>query len=92
LTEVLIPAGYVTTVYDPIFSLSKDGTRYVSVVSDAPTSIPEPGLPFSLVFRAEPGKEDILLKIASAYEAASNRRISPPAFGPLPARLCASTA
>ena len=30
LTEVLIPAGYVTTVYDPVYSLSKDGTRYVS--------------------------------------------------------------
>ena len=43
------------------------------------------GLPFSLVFRAEPGKEDVLLKIASAYEAASKRRIPPPAFGPLPA-------
>ena len=30
LTEVLIPAGYVTTVYDPVFSLSADGMRYVS--------------------------------------------------------------
>ena len=30
LTEVLIPAGYVTTVYDPVFKLSADGTRYVS--------------------------------------------------------------
>jgi Asp-tRNA(Asn)/Glu-tRNA(Gln) amidotransferase A subunit family amidase len=49
--------------------------------------IAEPGLPFSLVFRAEPGKEDILLKIASAYEAASKRRIPPPAFGPLPAKV-----
>jgi amidase len=84
LTEVLIPAGYVTTVYDPIFALSPDGTRYVSVASDTPTTIPEPGLPFSLVFRAEPGKEDMLLKIASAYEAASKRRVPPPAFGPLP--------
>ncbi|MEK6712004.1 MAG: amidase family protein, partial [Nitrospinota bacterium] len=78
LTEVLIPAGYVTTVYDPVFALSEDGTRYVSVPSDKPTTIPEPGLPFSLVFRAEPGKEDVLLKIASAYEAASKRRIPPP--------------
>jgi amidase len=33
-----------------------------------------------------PGREDILLKIASAYEAASKRRIPPPAFGPLPAK------
>src|SRR3984957_13720159 len=30
LTEVLVPAGYVTTVFDPTFSLSADGTRYVS--------------------------------------------------------------
>ena len=83
LTEVLVPAGYVTTVYDPYFSLSPDATRYVSTASHTPTTIPEPGLPFSLVFRAEPGKEDILLNIASAYEAASNRRIPPPKFGTL---------
>ena len=83
LTEVLIPAGYVTTVYDPVFSLSADGMRYVSTASHTPTTIPAPGLPFSLVFRAEPGKEDVLLEIASAYEAASKRRIPPPNFGPL---------
>jgi amidase len=83
LTEVLIPAGYVTTVYDPVYQLAPDGKRYVSKASDQPTKIPEPGLPFSLVFRAEPGKEDVLLRIASSYEAASNRRIPPPNFGPL---------
>jgi amidase len=83
LTEVLVPAGYATTVYDPVFTLSPDGMRYVPVPSDTPTPIPEPGLPFSLVFRAEPGREDVLLKIASAYEAASKRRVPPPAFGPL---------
>jgi amidase len=83
LTEVLIPAGYVTTVYDPIFALSLDDARYVPVPSDTPTALPPPGLPFSLVFRAEPGKEDVVLRIASAYEAASKRRIPPPAFGPL---------
>ena len=86
VTEILVPAGYVTTVYDPVFALTTDGTRYVPVHSDAPTAIPEPGLPFSLVFRAEPGREDVVLKIASAYEAASRRRIPPPAFGPLPPR------
>ena len=86
LTEVLIPAGFVTTVYDPVFALSPEGTRYVPVPSDTPTLVPEPGLPFSLVFRAEPGREDVLLKIASSYEAASRRRIPPPAFGPLAAR------
>jgi Asp-tRNA(Asn)/Glu-tRNA(Gln) amidotransferase A subunit family amidase len=84
LTEVLVPAGYVTTVYDPVFELSPDGTRYVATPSNTPTTIPPPGLPFSLVFRCEPGKEDVILKIASAYEAASKRRIPPPAFGMLP--------
>ncbi|MBX9830097.1 MAG: hypothetical protein K2Y27_34520 [Xanthobacteraceae bacterium] len=83
LTEVLIPAGYVTTAYDPVYQLTPDGRRYVSKASDQPTTIPAPGLPFSLVFRAEPGKEDVLLKIASAYEAGSKRRVPPPNFGPV---------
>ena len=84
LTEVLVPAGYVRTVYDPVFVLSDDRTQYVPTESDQATQLPEPGLPFSLVFRAEPGKEDVLLRVASSYEAASRRRIPPPAFGPLP--------
>ncbi len=85
LTEILIPAGYVTTAYDAKFALSADRKKYVAVANDQPTALAAPGLPFSLVFRAEPGKEDIVLKIASAYEAASGRRVPPPAFGPLPA-------
>ncbi len=84
LTEVLIPAGYVRTVYDPYFVLSPDKKRYIPTNNNAPTTLPAPGLPFSLVFRAEPGKEDIILKIASAYEAASKRRVPPPEFGPVP--------
>jgi Asp-tRNA(Asn)/Glu-tRNA(Gln) amidotransferase A subunit family amidase len=86
LTEVLIPAGYVTTVYDPVFVLSPDARRYVPAPSTTPTTIPEPGLPFSLVFRCEPGREDVILRVASAYEAASRRRVPPPAFGSLPGR------
>ena len=83
LTEVLVPAGYVDTAYDPVFKLSTDGLRYDWTSSDRPTALAAPGLPFSLVFRSEPGKEDVLLEIASAYEAASRRRIPPPAFPPL---------
>ncbi|MES1256696.1 MAG: amidase family protein [Acidobacteriota bacterium] len=82
-TEVLIPAGYVTTVYDPVFALNASKKRYISVNTNTPTTIPAPGLPFSLVFRAEIGKEDVILKVASAYQAASKRRVSPPQFGPL---------
>jgi Asp-tRNA(Asn)/Glu-tRNA(Gln) amidotransferase A subunit family amidase len=83
LTEVLIPAGYVTTAYDAKFALSADRKKYIAAASDQPTALAAPGLPFSLVFRAEPGREDVVLKIASAYEAASKRRVPPPAFGAL---------
>src|SRR4030095_3746296 len=67
LTEVLVPAGYVTTVYDPVFELSPDGTRYVATPSNTPTIIPPPGLPFSLVFGCAPGKEDALVTSVYAY-------------------------
>ena len=84
LTEVLIPAGYVTTVYDPVFVLSADRKRYIPTNNNTPATLPLPGLPFSLVFRADPGKEDVILRVASAYQAASKRRVPPPSFGPLP--------
>ncbi len=87
LTEVLVPAGYVRTVHDPVFTLSADRTEYLPTESDRATPVPDPGLPFSLVFRAEPGREDVVLQVASAYEAASRRRVPPPAFGPLPGRV-----
>jgi amidase len=84
LTEVLVPAGYVQTVYDPTFVLSQDKTRYVPANNNTPTTLPAPGLPFSLVFRADPGREDLILKVASAYQSASRRRIPPPSFKALP--------
>jgi hypothetical protein len=84
LTEVLVPAGYVQTVYDAQFKLSPDKKRYIAVNTDTPTTVPAPGLPFSLVFRSEPGEENLTLKVAAAYQAASKRRVSPPKFGPIP--------
>jgi len=83
LTEMLVPAGYVTAVYDPVFKLADDNMRYVPAPADRVTDLPPPGLPFSLVFRAEPGREDVVLRIAAAYEAASHRRVPPPDFPPL---------
>ncbi|PYR85722.1 MAG: amidase [Acidobacteria bacterium] len=53
-TEVLIPAGYVREAYDANFTLSPDRKRYIPANSNTPTALPAPGLPFSLVFRAEP--------------------------------------
>ena len=80
---MLVPAGYVNVAYDPVFKLSEDGMKYVWSPSNTPTALDAPGLPFSLVFRSEPGTEDSLLRIASTYEATAQRRISPPDFGPL---------
>jgi hypothetical protein len=80
LTEVLVPAGYVQQAYDAVYTLNSDKTKYIGKASPVAIQVPEPGLPFSLVFRTEPGKEDVLLEIASAYEKASKRRVSPPNF------------
>ena len=83
MSEVQVPAGFVRTVYDPTFALTNDHKRYIGANNSQPTTLPEPGLPFSLVFRADTGQEALLIKVASAYEAASHRRIPPPAFGAL---------
>ena len=87
ITEILIPAGYVRTAYDPTFELATDANGrkfYRGKTSTTPTAIPAPGLPFSINFLVEPGMEHLALKAASAYQAASKRRVPPPAFPPLP--------
>jgi amidase len=87
LTEILIPAGYVQTAYDPRFELTTDANGrkvYRTVTSTVPTEIPAPGLPFSINFLVEPGMEHVALKAATAYQAASKRRVPPPMFPTLP--------
>lgn len=83
LTEGLIPAGYETTSFEPVFRPNADCTRHEMVHSDVATPPDPHGLPFSLALCAEPGREDVLLQIAPAYEAASERRIPPLDFGQL---------
>ncbi len=80
--EVFVPAGFIDTVYEPTFVLSKDGTKYDTVAGTKPTKLTSP-LPYNIAFWAEPGQESLLLKVASAYEAATHHRKAPPAFGPL---------
>src|SRR5262249_60247287 len=80
LTEILIPAGYVQTAYDPRFELTTDGNGrkvYRPVTGTVPTPIPAPGLPFSINFLVEPGVEHVALKGATAYQAASSPREPP---------------
>jgi Asp-tRNA(Asn)/Glu-tRNA(Gln) amidotransferase A subunit family amidase len=40
-------------------------------------------MPFGISFWAGPGEEPVVLNVASVYEAATKRRIVPPAFGSL---------
>ena len=84
IPEVIVPAGFNRVVYEPKFVLSKDTKSYQNVTGTEQTLLDAPGLPVSLAFWAGPGEEAMLIKVASAYEAATKHRRPPPAFGPLP--------
>ena len=83
LTEILVPAGYVDEVCDAEFALAEDGQSYKAKPGTSLQKVDGVGLPFSLVFRGEIGREAELLELASAYEKVSCRRRPPPKFGPL---------
>lgn len=74
-----VPAGYTTHVYDRVRdAAAPGGTRLVG---------PTPAkLPVSITFLARPFDEPMLLRIASAYEAATHHRVPPAGFGPVAAR------
>jgi Asp-tRNA(Asn)/Glu-tRNA(Gln) amidotransferase A subunit family amidase len=82
IPEVFVPAGFADTIYEPTFVLSEDGTDYESVPGTTPTKLASP-LPFNIAFWAGPGEEALVLKVASAYEAATHHRKPPAALGPL---------
>jgi len=81
--EADVPAGYVTTTYDPKYVLSADKTEYVAVTGSVESKLPHP-MPISMMFWGGPGTDPDIIKAASAYEAATHHRVPPPSFGPLP--------
>jgi amidase len=83
LTEILVPAGFVQQVCDAEFELAADRTSYQATPGKSLQTIADTGLPFSLVFRGEIGREAELLRLASAYELVSRRRRPPQRFGQL---------
>jgi amidase len=83
IPEVFVPAGFADTVYDLKFALSKDGKKYDGEEGTEATKLGGIGLPYNIAFWAEPGQESTLLKVASAYEAATHHRKAPPTFGPV---------
>ena len=69
-----VPAGFTAHVYDRVRDAS--GSRLTGPV--------EAKLPLGIMFFGRPFSEPMLLRIASAYEAATKHRIPPPDFGPVP--------
>jgi Asp-tRNA(Asn)/Glu-tRNA(Gln) amidotransferase A subunit family amidase len=80
--EIDVPAGYNQTVYEPQYVLSEDKKQYLEVTGSVKSVLPYP-MPVSLMFWAAPGNEPALIKVASAYEAATHHRVPPPSFGPV---------
>ncbi len=73
---ITVPAGFTTEVWDRVRD-ANGGTRLVGPV--------QARLPVGVDFIARPFDEQMLVRIASAYEAATHHRRPPPDFGPLPA-------
>jgi amidase len=47
--------------------------------------LPHP-MPISITFFSGQGEEPMLIKVGTAYEAATHHRFAPPSFGPLVGR------
>jgi Asp-tRNA(Asn)/Glu-tRNA(Gln) amidotransferase A subunit family amidase len=84
IPRVAIPAGATDVVYEPVYALNADKTDYVAVL---PPNVQKGTLkhpmPISITFFAGQGEEPTLIKIGSAYEAATHHRFAPPDFGPV---------
>ncbi len=82
IPEITVPAGFNRVVYEPEYVLSDGKDGYDNVTSSRQTRLDSP-LPVGISFWAGPGDEPILLRAASAYEAATTHRMPPPDFGPV---------
>jgi Asp-tRNA(Asn)/Glu-tRNA(Gln) amidotransferase A subunit family amidase len=82
--EIEVPAGYNQVVYEPTYVLSADKAKYEAVTGTVASKLPYP-MPLSMAFWGGPGDEPALIKVSSAYEAATHHRKPPPMFGPVKA-------
>jgi amidase len=82
IPELTVPAGFNRIVYDPEYVLKEAKDAYENVTSKKKTEL-DAALPVGISFWAGPGDEPILLRAASAYEAATRHRVPPPDFGPV---------
>ena len=82
IPEITVPAGFNRIVYDPEYVLNEDRDGYDNVTGSRRTEL-DAALPVGISFWAGPGDEPIVLRVASAYEAATKHRRPPPDFGPV---------
>jgi amidase len=80
--EAVVPAGYTQVTYDPKYVLTDDKKQYVAVTGTVESKMPHP-MPISLMIWSGPGYDSDVIKVASAYEAATHHRVPPPSFGPV---------
>jgi amidase len=77
--EIIVPAGFNQVVYEPQYVLSDDKKTYTTKAGTVESKLARP-LPFSIEYWAGPGDEPVMLKVASAYEAATHHRQPPAGF------------
>jgi Asp-tRNA(Asn)/Glu-tRNA(Gln) amidotransferase A subunit family amidase len=84
IPKIAVPAGFTSVIVEPSYALNEARTDYVSVIAPGTTetALKHP-LPISLTLFAGPGDERTLIRIGTAYEAATHHRSPPPDFGPV---------
>ncbi len=84
IPRIAITAGMTDVIYEPVYALNPEKNDYLSVLAPGTqkTKLAHP-LPISITFFSGQGEEPMLIKVGTAYEAATHHRTPPPAFGPL---------
>lgn len=84
IPRIAVPAGRTDVVVEPVYALNEDRTDYVAVIPPGAqrTRLPHP-MPISLTFFSAQGEEPLLIRVGTAYEAATGHRYAPPMFGPV---------
>jgi Asp-tRNA(Asn)/Glu-tRNA(Gln) amidotransferase A subunit family amidase len=84
IPRIVVPAGMNDIIYEAQYALNNNATDYGSVLPEGTpqTKMPHP-MPIAITFFANQGDEPLLIRVGTAYEAATGHRTPPSAFGPL---------
>ena len=70
---------------------TEPSARTVTTTGTVKSELEHP-MPISLMIWAGPGDEPVMIRLASAYEAATHHRKPPPDFGPVAAKYSQTSA